>query len=195
MEPSATNTKVVMFLPELMPALDGDAIAALIFSQIAYWYRRTEKGKSKLRVFKKGNYWLAKSAPHWHEETGVSEKQARRAIAVLKKKEFIATSVMRFDGSPTTHIRLTDLGYCQLIPLVSNLVLPTKSDGPDLKGKSLTGNTAETTAETTTSAAHASKLAEKSFKENQDGGLHPKFQPKAVHTPEEIAAMMEKFST
>lgn len=100
----------ILFRPELVVLLSGDVVAALLLSQIAYWFQPATSGHSKLRVVKGGHRWLAKSAPQWHAEIGLSEKQARRAVEVLRSEELILTKVMRFAGSPTVHIRLTEHG-------------------------------------------------------------------------------------
>jgi len=38
-----------------------DLVAGLLLSQIVYWYLPSKEGRSKLRVFKDGYYWIAKT--------------------------------------------------------------------------------------------------------------------------------------
>lgn len=132
--------------------LDGDINEALMFSQISYWNGGVD-GKSKLRVIRNGTHWLAKSAPDWHEELGLTDRQAYRSTQVLKRKGLIETKVMKFNGSPTVHIRLTHSGEEVLKNQLGHSHFPSKEIGSALEGKSLTENTANNTTETTTDSA------------------------------------------
>jgi DNA-binding MarR family transcriptional regulator len=143
----------VFFDRAYVDLVDGDIPAALMFSQIAYWYGWGEKGKSKLRVFHDGTYWLAKSAPDWNAELGLTEKQAYRCIGVLKAKGLIQTKVMKFNSSPTVHIRLTPAGEEALKCHSESNHLASKEDAFALGGKSLTESTANNTAQNTTDSA------------------------------------------
>lgn len=97
----------VLFQREYVSLLQGDVHAALMLSQIVYWYRPSKKsGGAKLRVYKKGIWWLAKSHRHWHEECGLSRKQVHRCINALYHHGLIEKGRFRFDGSPTVHVRL-----------------------------------------------------------------------------------------
>lgn len=86
--------------------LAGDLTAGIVLGQIVYWWLPTKEGKSKLRVFKQGRYWLAKKLSDWFEELRITIKQARRALRILKEKGLIETKVWKFAGAPTTHISL-----------------------------------------------------------------------------------------
>ncbi|TXH55656.1 MAG: hypothetical protein E6Q97_08380, partial [Desulfurellales bacterium] len=68
------HTEQGVFIPiSFVGLVGGDAIAAWVLAQIYYWYRPSKKtGKSKLRVCKDGEWWIAKSAKGWSEETGLS---------------------------------------------------------------------------------------------------------------------------
>jgi hypothetical protein len=84
-----------------------DLISGLLLSQIVYWHLPSrETGKTKLRVFKEGQYWLAKERGDWHEECRISPKQYDRAIKVLEKKEIVELKKFKFNGMPMIHIRL-----------------------------------------------------------------------------------------
>jgi hypothetical protein len=99
----------VWFIADYLKYLSGDLAAALLLSQIFFWYRPDKVGGSKLRVRKHGMWWIAKSNAEWQEETGMTAMQIRRASAVLKEREIVDSKVMRFDGSPTVHYRLCAL--------------------------------------------------------------------------------------
>lgn len=84
--------------------ISGDLIAGLLLSQIIYWNLPNRQGKSKLRVCKKGKWYIAKANQDWWDEVRISVKQAVRALRILKEKGIIKTKIFKFDGAPTTHI-------------------------------------------------------------------------------------------
>jgi hypothetical protein len=102
--------------------LTGDLTAGIVLGQIVYWWLPTKEGKSKLRIFREGRYWLAKRLKDWFEELRITVKQARRAIQILKDKGYIITKVWKFAGAPTTHISLN----------VEKLVADIKKFHPEL---------------------------------------------------------------
>lgn len=83
----------------------GDPVTAILCSQIHYWYSLSKVGRSKLRIQKKGNHWIAKSAKEWTEETGLTPAQVKRAIGVLVDRGVIEKMVTLFNGAPTVHVR------------------------------------------------------------------------------------------
>jgi len=89
----------------------GDLLAGLMLSQIIYWYSPRKDGKSRLRVFKRGHYWIAKARYEWWNETRMSPKQADRALAKLKQLGLIEKRIFKFDGRPTVHLRLNKETY------------------------------------------------------------------------------------
>ena len=52
--------------------------------------------------------WIAKTREQWMEETGLTLKQYKRAIGVLKKKGLIQIKIKRFKGVAMSHLRLTE---------------------------------------------------------------------------------------
>lgn len=146
----------------------GDAITALVLSQIVYWNLPDKNGRdSKLRVFSDGKYWLAKRFSDWEEEILVSRKQATRAIKQLEDAGIIKTKMKRFNGSPMTHIWLDQ---DRLTFLVNKYYLEQRQERECAKGTSgmderntpdeqnghpLTKTTTETTTETTNIMATA----------------------------------------
>lgn len=88
----------------------GDIVAGVILSQIVFWYLPDKEWRSKLRVYRDGYLWIAKSRSAWEEEEGIpiSPRQVDRALTILKKAGLVKTVIHRFSGVPTIHIRLTE---------------------------------------------------------------------------------------
>ncbi|HDR4885209.1 TPA: conserved phage C-terminal domain-containing protein [Bacillus cereus] len=84
----------------------GDLIAGILLGQIVYWYLPNEQGKSKLKVKKNGGFWLAKSREDWENEIRITPKQYDRAIKILIEKGYVEVQKFKFNGAPTTHIKL-----------------------------------------------------------------------------------------
>jgi len=87
--------------------MTGDLCAGLLLSQIIFWHLRDRNGRSKLRVrTADGGLWLVKACADWWPEIRLTEKQARRALRILKEKGLVDTEIHRFAGTPKTHIHL-----------------------------------------------------------------------------------------
>lgn len=125
-----------------------DLIAGTLLSQIMYWFSLDKNKKSKIRIFKDGNYWLAKGREDWFEEIRISPKQYDTAVKKLKEKGLVETKLYKFNAVPTTHIRpvFTEInskinewkkkieleivsGNNTDIPLSENSVLPNGENG------------------------------------------------------------------
>lgn len=146
----------------------GDLIAGTLLSQIMYWFSLDKNKKSKIRIFKDGNYWLAKGREDWYEEIRISPKQYDTAVKKLKEKGLVETKLYKFNAVPTTHIRpvFTEInskadewkkkieleiesGNDTDIPMSENSVLPNGENGNsqsvnmevDKRANSLTENT------------------------------------------------------
>ena len=88
--------------------LAGNLAAGVLLSQIVYWWLPNKRtGKIKLRIEREGGYWLAKSRHDWWDECRLTPRQVDRALKILCDKELIATKIFKFNGAPTTHVRLT----------------------------------------------------------------------------------------
>ncbi len=84
-----------------------DLIGGLLLSQIVYWHLPSkETGKTKLRVEKEGEMWIAKGREDWHDEIRISAKQYDRAIKILEQKDLVIVKTFKFNGSPRKHVRL-----------------------------------------------------------------------------------------
>src|SRR5882724_4269271 len=97
------------YIPSYTRALGGDVAASLMLSQIVYWYSPDRHGNSKLRVFKYGQWWLAKSHRDWEEELGITQKQTSRCLQVLRHHGLITTRVCKFSNQTVTHIHLVGI--------------------------------------------------------------------------------------
>jgi len=87
---------------------DGDLVAGVMLSQIIYWHLPKPNGASKLVVHKDGKKWLVKAHADWWNECRISVRQVPRALAILCGGEtpLLEMAVWKFNGAPTTHIRL-----------------------------------------------------------------------------------------
>ena len=174
----------IRFYPELVTILEGDVVAALVLSQILYWYSPSQKTlKSKLKVRKhltEPVYWIAKSAKEWSEELGISPKQAVRAIQTLVARGLVVTEVHRFNGSPTVHCRLevlkgtnTTIKDSDLFCLFESFHLPLRAKPLAPEGKFLTINTAETTAAITTQIENDLQKGDSLLEQGESKGDNP----------------------
>jgi hypothetical protein len=80
------------------------AVPAIVLSQIFYW------NDGRLRVKRKGAWWLAKSRAEMCKETGLSLHQQKRAITFLKRYGWIIVERGLFNNRITPHIQLTKKG-------------------------------------------------------------------------------------
>jgi hypothetical protein len=75
--------------------------SAILFDQIVYWW-------PKARIRRKGRIWIAKSAEDWCEETELTMKQYRTAIAKLRRIRIIETGQYPFQGKVITHVTMAN---------------------------------------------------------------------------------------
>lgn len=84
----------------------GDLIAGALMGQVLYWFGQGKDGRSRARIVKDGQLWIAKTRADWWEEIRISPKQYDRAAKILKERGFIEIKTFKFYGNPTTHIRI-----------------------------------------------------------------------------------------
>ena len=84
----------------------GDLVAGVLLSQIIFWFLPNQEGKTKLRVEKEGELWLAKEREDWWDECRISVKQFDRAISLLQEKNLVEKRIFMFNSKPTVHLRL-----------------------------------------------------------------------------------------
>ena len=86
----------------------GDLHAGLLLSQIMYWFGVNRRGELRTSLEFEGKRWIAKKTKDWEEECFLTVDQARRCLALLKRKKLIETCVRKFQGIPIVHVRPTD---------------------------------------------------------------------------------------
>jgi hypothetical protein len=88
--------------------IGGDIVVGSLLSQIVYWHRPDKRGKTKLRVMRDGDMWIAKTREGWMEECAITAAGYRRAIQILKDRRIIEVRVMKFNGIAMNHVRLCE---------------------------------------------------------------------------------------
>ncbi len=120
---------------------NGDIISGLLLSQIVFWFLPDKNGRSKLRAYKDGKYWLAKQRTDWYGEIRVSPKQYDRAIKILEDLGLVVVDNSLFDGKKTPFIWLNGEILAQKVNEIllqraeSSAVLPKGKNRFSPKGK------------------------------------------------------------
>lgn len=84
----------------------GDMVAGALLSQILYWFGADRNGRPRARIQKDGFLWIAKARGDWWGEIRITPKQYDRAAKILQQRGFVELRTMKFNGNPTTHIRI-----------------------------------------------------------------------------------------
>jgi hypothetical protein len=159
----------------------GGLAAASLLSQIVYWHLPSEDGRYKLRVFRDGNWWVAKTRKQWKDECCLSDWQYRKALESLVAKGLVIERVMLFAGLTTTHVRLVHSRYEELMNEYLGLeesskrevVKPDFQNGGIIKGGNedpsitYTESTAKSTTESTGAASVPPKRDQGEEKEEE----------------------------
>ncbi len=95
----------ILYRTEYFDAV-GDVVAALVMSQVHYWYSPSKTGKSKLRVHRDGKWWVAKSLQEWAAECHLSLMQVRRSIGILESKGLLEVQSFMLGRHQVTHLRM-----------------------------------------------------------------------------------------
>jgi hypothetical protein len=99
--------KGVWFRPDCYD-LTRDVPAALMLSQLLYWFSPTPSGKSRLRLQHEGYYWVAKSYREWWDECRLTRRQVDRAVKLLCRLKLVeAKNFPTAKHSNIRHLRLT----------------------------------------------------------------------------------------
>jgi len=94
----------------------GDHVAGILLSQIVYWHLPSRRDdRTKLRVMKEGNLWLAKGREHWYAETRITSRQFDRASKILVDLGVIEKKIFKFYGNPTVHVRIIQGRFLELL--------------------------------------------------------------------------------
>lgn len=108
--------------------LVGNVAYGVLLAQILYWFRPDKKGGNKLRIKRKGRFWLAKSREEWRRETGLTPKQLSGALKRLVSLGFIETERHKFAGLVTGHVWLNEMAV--LSALKSHQCIMSKGPNP-----------------------------------------------------------------
>jgi len=97
-----------IMVKKMYVGLAEDLNAGILLSRIIYWLLPSKRlgTATKLRISKNGDLWLAKQRTDWWDEIRLSEKQYDRCITILKSKGLVETQIFKFNGDPTTHIKV-----------------------------------------------------------------------------------------
>lgn len=79
---------------------------AIVLSQLLYWYAPGQDRRRRLRVYKHGKMWIAKSYKELGQETGLDERQVRQAVDALVNKKFVERGRYKFGGKTMCHLRV-----------------------------------------------------------------------------------------
>ncbi len=89
-----------------MPAISairdvaGAGDAALVLQRLVYWHH-------KATIERRGHRWVIKTLPEWGEECGISVRQVRRALTILRGRRAIVTEQHILGMSNPNFMRLT----------------------------------------------------------------------------------------
>ncbi|MGM1405172.1 DnaD domain-containing protein [Bacillus cereus group sp. BceL309] len=150
--------------------ITGDLIAGILLGQIVYWYMPNEQGKSKLRVKKNGEFWLAKSREDWKDEIRITPKQYDRAIKILIEKGFVEVKKFKFNGAPTNHIKLNISEVTQRVKSILTFGENPNSPLGEMDFDETATSLTEITTENTTKKVSSNNIF--SFYENNFGVLN-----------------------
>ena len=93
---------------------NSDLIAGLMLSEIVFWYLPSRNVESKLRVFKKGHYWIAASRTEWWDRCRLTPSQVDRAIKVLVGQGILVKDHFLFGGKRILAVRLVTERFLEL---------------------------------------------------------------------------------
>lgn len=162
-----------------------DLIAGILLGQIVYWYMPNEQGKSKLRVKKNGEFWLAKSREDWKDEIRITPKQYDRAIKILISKGLVEVQKFKFNGAPTNHIKLN---ISEVTQRVKSILTFGENPNPPLGEMELTervNSLTEITTETTTKIITKEKPSRHKFETCDTNGAKYLFEKIKGNNPKQ----------
>lgn len=100
------DSKTVAFKGIYVDLTDGNIKAALLLSQIIYWFLPDATGKPKPCVKRNGKYWICKNRSDWWDEIRINADQYDDAIRVLEHLGFVERRRMLFANKVTCAISL-----------------------------------------------------------------------------------------
>lgn len=85
--------------------ITGSYPAAIIMSQVHYWHSPSKNHTTRLRVYKKGEWWVAKTLNQWGHECGLTYEAVKQGLNLLAKLGLIIKGYFMFGGLKTLHVR------------------------------------------------------------------------------------------
>ena len=144
----------------------GSLIDGTIFSQIMYWHGYDKSGKTRLRIKKDGELWLAKSYDDWWEECRIRPATARKSITRMVDSGLLIKVLYKFNGNPTIHVRLNWEEFIKRVRFTKG-----GSNGSVLRGQKEMTLEVRTLTETTTDTTNNKET------ENEKEGVLPSADP------------------
>jgi len=149
----------------------GDHASAVVLSQIMYWHQG-----GKLKVERKGSYWLAKSRAELCAETKITLDQYKRIMPRLVQRGLIVMERGLFKNKVTPHIQLTPEGMTAMAKVYSpssksrakdTSRLGASKDNPRLVSDDANDLVQESTQESTTEKDLATKTVAQSGQDQE----------------------------
>ena len=162
-----------------------DLIAGILLGQIVYWYMPNEQGKSKLRVKKNGEFWLAKSREDWKDEIRITPKQYDRAIKILISKGLVEVQKFKFNGAPTNHIKLNISEVTQRVKSILTFGENPNSPLGEIELTERVNSLTEITTETTTKIITKEKPSRHKFETCDTNGAKYLFEKIKGNNPKQ----------
>ena len=189
------STRDTIDVKKMYIDMAGDLVSGILLSQIVFWHLPDRKGKTKLRVEQNGYRWLVKKREDWWDEVRITPKQFDRSIKILRDDEgIVITEIHKYNNSPTIHIRINEDEFLQRVNLKLTKGefqnLPKGNSKIDERERTLTKNTSETTAETTTTTAPKSSFL---FQKGDNSESLSYFPPVKGKVAEKLAADVLQF--
>jgi len=78
----------------------------MVLAQIFYWNSDDVKNRCRLKIFREGHFWLAKSISELAEECDMNKRTVETALKYLSDKKIIIKKQMLFNNRNILHIRL-----------------------------------------------------------------------------------------
>jgi len=121
----------------LVDACEGKKNPAAILSILVYWSSTSKNGQSRLRIIKKGEYWIAKTDEDWWKECRLTVSEARKAVKYLEDNGWIEKRKFKFKGAPVCHYRIRQEEFAKRLDSLMS------RDALDFSEKGKTNNSKE----------------------------------------------------
>jgi hypothetical protein len=173
----------------------GGAAAGVVLAQIAYWWRPSEQtGESKLQFLLGDTLCLIKSSAELGYETGLTERQVRRALDRLVDCGFIRIErhLWKHGRGPTNHIVL-DQG--KLKSVMITLFRPNGKNSSDQTVETVSTKQAKHISKTTSESTTGDYVAVPATSQDNDIELKTGEEEGKDMKLDEIQAALEKKKT